>query len=151
MTDAAGSASELDAECRVFARYLTGEAPTPYIEEWYRKGHGAWTDVAASATPLDALLLRIARRGPRWTGMADSYARWSRPDGVLRHKLILLLALMEHAPPYHRRLTHPMTGSWGRIGLRLTGLAGRYVLVQLGAVLLVGPRHLVLRLRSDGG
>lgn len=149
MAEAARSRERLDAECQVFAKYLTGQEPTSYIREWYLKGHSSLVGAEVAATPLDELLLEVARRGPGWTGLAESYARWSCPNGLLRHKLILLLALMEHEPLRHRHLTDPLTGSRWAIGTRLAALGVRFVLLHLGAILMIGPRHLGLRLRQD--
>jgi len=88
----------LARECNVFARFLSGPMPSPYVLEKYLHAHArsaAFTD----ATRFDRALLAFARRGPFWTRLTDSFACLFARRSVFRRKLILLAAILESVPP----------------------------------------------------
>lgn len=64
---------------------------------------------------LDVRLLEYGRAGGLRLRMADVYARFRRPGALLRRKLVLMLALLEMAPPTHRPLNTPRRGSGPRL------------------------------------
>ena len=130
-------------ECHVFARYLAGVEPTPYIIEAYTRSHRHLPALAAPPDALDDLLLGGARRSPFLAGLSDAYARRARPTGILRQKLTLMLAILESSPPAHRWI------NGAEVGPVPLALARAVWAVALGAmatalsVVLYGPLHLI--------
>ncbi len=139
---------QLEREARVLGRYLAGGTIPTHLLTRY-------ADHVSAADPpgrddLDRVLLRVAIWGGLLTPMADAYARWFRPAGVLRRRLTILCALIESSPPYHIALGEPRVGSrWATMAaLGMTMLRGALTLA--GAVLLFGPMHVGLFARRDG-
>lgn len=145
MTDAASQSLQgLAAECRVFTRYLTRTEATPYVLDKYRSCHRSLhVPSEALSTWFDGFLLALARLGPFGTGLVDTYSRWFAPRSVMRHKLALLLAVLEHSPEFYRPVTSARVGArWTVLGsLALTGL--REAAFLLMGVALLAPLHLV--------
>ena len=134
----------LERECDVFCRYLTGSVPTDYVVRKYLAGHAAMPAAGARAERLvDRWLLVVAHTGSPGARLADSYARILRPHGPLRHRLVLLLAILENSPGFHERLDHATIGSPVKILLEL-GLTGiGFVLRLVLGLACFGPVHLV--------
>lgn len=97
----------LAAECTVFTRHLLGVAPVPAVVEAYVRAHAA-SPRFRPATAFDQQLVAAARRGPRRARLADAHARLLDPAGLLRRKLVLLLALLETTPPHYRAIDAPL-------------------------------------------
>ena len=140
----------LKRECEVFCRYLTGSAPTDYVVRKYLAGHAAMPAAGARAGRLvDRWLLVVAHTGPPGARLADSYARILRPHGPLRHRLVLLLAILENSPGFHERLDRATIGSPLGIMLEL-GLTGVGFALRLALGLACfGPVHLVSGATND--
>lgn len=134
----------LERECEVFCHYLTGSHGTGYVIQKYLAGHAAMPAAGRRGDLLiDRWLLVVARAGPTGARLADSYARILRPHGPLRHRLVLLLAILENSPGYHERLDHATIGSPVGILLEL-GLTGAgFVLRLLLGLACFGPVHIV--------
>lgn len=146
---APGGGPALRAEAIAGARYLTGEDPTGYVLACYERSHAA---AAAGDDPpvvlVDAALDSLVRLGAFPARIADGYARWFRPFGPLRRRLILLLAILENSPPTDQPLNSAREGSAVAVaGGMAVALLGSGVCLVLGVVLL-GPLHLVALLRS---
>lgn len=139
-------------EAGVFARYLAGVDASPGITQAYARGHAAMPALVAGAPDrVDRMLVAFARLGPLAARMADGYARFLRPTGLLRQKLVLLFAVLETSPPAHGYLNTAAVGALPvtLARLALTGL-GSALAIMAGLVLL-GPAHLALALMSRGG
>lgn len=91
----------LERECETFTLLLTRKSPTQYVVRKYVDGHRARPDLAAVAG-FERVLLDHATRGPIRARLADAYARRLFPRGNLRKKLVLLLAILETSPGFHR-------------------------------------------------
>ncbi len=90
-------------ECDVFVRYLTGTAPTPYVQERYERAHTSLATLSPH-TGFDRLLVRTARIAP-WVARAlDAYAAIFARRSALRAKLVTLLAICEVTPPFSTAL-----------------------------------------------
>ena len=144
--------SKLEAECRTFTRYLAAADPTPDLVRAYVEGHVSIPFLHDATSEghrsLDHATLRLARAGAFATGAADAYARVSRANGPLRQKLTLLLAILEHAPPYHTALNAGSGVGPVRATLALFGL-GLFFMVSLTVgMVLLAPVHIVARLRG---
>jgi len=89
---------QLEAEARVFARYLLGRDPAPELLERY---------VAASRKLLrgpvdarDAALLGFVHRHPWSVSLLDAACGLLRPTGLLRSKLLIMAAILEASPAH---------------------------------------------------
>ncbi|MGE3525698.1 MAG: hypothetical protein AB7I33_07235 [Gemmatimonadales bacterium] len=143
----------LAREGRRLTAYLLGSVPDEYVISRYTAAH-ARIPFRMNGTvpdPLDALLLRSAHGG-RWRARAaDAYARIFRPHGILRQKLVLLLAILETTSPAGVRLTRG--GDRGPFGavLRLAGTLLGFALAFLTGLALYGPVHLVAGRNGGAG
>ncbi|HEY7336516.1 MAG TPA: hypothetical protein VH639_16610 [Bryobacteraceae bacterium] len=130
--------NQLERECSTFATYLSGRLPTPYLIEKYLDFHQKLGEKTA-ADRFDAFLVGVAARNAVWTRLADSYTRIFRPSSVLRTKLILVLALLECAPPSFEALDRvPGGGILGTV-LRLAGASARFVAAALAGAAIFTP------------
>src|SRR5690606_40287699 len=132
--------TRLQQECRTFTRYLAGGEASPYIEGKYATAHGSVLD-DEPALPLDRAMVDYATRSPLRTRIADAYGRIFRPHGLLRRKLVYLLAVLESSREHHRSFTcggsSTVLGAVGRISI---AVAAFLAALSAGADLL-GPRH----------
>lgn len=139
-----GDSSGLERECRSFVRMFTGVPPNEYLLEKYAQAH-AVTDQFVPSAGFDAWLLRVAGTGPVPARLADAYARRFAPRSTIRRKLVLVLALLEVTPPYHRVVAAVARPAVVTIlALAVHGLAG--VAAAVLGILLFGPAHLIARL-----
>jgi len=88
----------MESECQVFTRYLLGCSPQSYVVKKYTDAHRV-AAVFSKGSRFDELLVRAARVHPALTRLADSHARMFAPTGLLRKKLVLLLAILETSAP----------------------------------------------------
>jgi hypothetical protein len=140
----------LDAECTILARHLIGCVPDDYVRAKYADGHDAMPHLAPS-TAFDAALVGFARIGRVCAKIADAYASVLSPHASLRRKLVLLLAILETHPPFHRTIDSTPGASASVMLVRIIGrvatagaalVAGALVFVPVRAVLaLVGRRN----------
>jgi hypothetical protein len=79
---------------------------------------------------IDRWLLQVALTGAAGARLADTYARIFRPHGPLRHRLVLLLAILENSPHFHEQLDRATLGSPLGIMLEL-GATGVGFLMRL--------------------
>jgi hypothetical protein len=134
----------LEQECRTFTRYLVGQRPTPYVVEKYCDAHAI--SLNGDSDLFDARLTAVARWHPETACIADAYARFFAPRGMLRKKLVLLLAILEISPPFFREFDQPLGG--GRIA-QVLGFGVRLLKFVLALVVgIIG--FLPLRLVTPG-
>jgi hypothetical protein len=141
------SALALERECLIFARYLTGQAPSRYIVEKYLDFHQK-IGVRGDSTRFDRFLVSTAVRGPYWTRLADSYGTVFRRNSVLRERLVVVLALLECAPPAFETLDGVPSGGLAGAGLRLVLGGMNYALALLIGSLLFSPVRLWMAVRG---
>jgi hypothetical protein len=99
------SRSLLDRECVVFSKYLLGIKPTEYVMQKYHQAHEIGSVMAGRRSNLfDRLMTGFATISPVATRIADSYAALFLRNGLLRRKLIVLLAILESCAPSYSRL-----------------------------------------------
>jgi hypothetical protein len=89
-----GVKDDLAAECSALTRHLVGVEPGGYVVSQYLRAHEAGS-VGEARSSLDRLLVDVARRGPTMARIADTYAVLFQKHGLLRRKLVLLLAILE--------------------------------------------------------
>lgn len=130
------SAAELERESDVFARYLTGGGGDDYLRRKYREAHERGA-LGPAASAFDRALVSVARRGTWWTRLADAHARLFLRGGLLRRKLVLVLALLECREP--ARVDVPVAGSLPGFCLRAAWLGASFALLAALAALLFLP------------
>jgi hypothetical protein len=135
----------LERECQVFTRHIARMSPTPYVIGKYVEAHRV-SPAFVAAERLEQWLVAAARFGPAVTRLADAYARLFAPRGVLRKKLVLLLAILETSAPFHRAIDHepPRQLLAAMLHLAVTGLAG--ALAALVGVMVFVPLRIIARL-----
>ena len=130
-------------ECRMLARYLTGSDPSEYVISAYTRGvRSEAFRRGAAASRGDLLLHSIALRGTLMTALADAYARFASPGGLLRRKLALLVAILESAPESADRFEPPADNRVITF-LKLVAAGFRFGFTLLAALLLIAPVHLL--------
>jgi hypothetical protein len=134
----------LARECATFTTHVLGTRPEPAILEAYVRAHAVSRRFAAE-TAFDDRLVAFARRHPAATRLADQYARLAAPTGLLRRKLVLLLAILETTPPHYRAIDAPLAGSPIATVVALAGRGAAATLAALAAIVVLGPLHLVSR------
>lgn len=137
----------LQQECRVFTRYLVGEAPTEYVVEKYIEAHAELGVFNGNrAEPFDHFLVQVATRNRLFVRMVDSYASIFYKNSLLRKKLTLLLAILESCVPFSRHFETPdSTNIFGiSINIILRGLLFSITFL-LGSILLVPARIIISR------
>ena len=94
----ADEALALEAEARLFARYLVGRPPPAEQVERYRAANAAiFTEPVARE---DAALVAFARRHPWSVSLLDAASGLLRPGSLLRNKILLMAAILETSPAF---------------------------------------------------
>jgi hypothetical protein len=109
-----------DALGRRLSRHLIGEEPLP--EELARWRSAIELCGAALTRERDRRLWALIRRAPWLTGVVDAGLAWSDPHSPVRHRLCLLLAILEASPHHTRRF---LPADYPRIAL--VALAARMI------------------------
>jgi hypothetical protein len=140
------SAAQLDRESEVFARYLTGKGAGDYVRRKYREAHERGALGPSSAS--DRALVDVARRGTWWARLADAHARLFAPGGLLRRKLVLVLALLECREP--ARVDTPVARSLAGFCLRAAWFGTSFALLAALSALLFVPLRSIRHLSRGG-
>ncbi|MFN3746386.1 MAG: NAD-dependent epimerase/dehydratase family protein [Hyphomicrobiaceae bacterium] len=139
-------------ECRALTAYLLGTTPSAYIEEQYAKAvhvHALAFDEDFSC--FDRTTVDLARRGRLLARSADAYCGLLHRRGVLRRKLIVLAAILEHAAPTNAafdRVT-PRPVALTILSICTYGVVAT-VSLALGATILV-PAKLICAMMARSG
>lgn len=147
-------AESLERECEVFARYLSGAAPSAYVREQYAAAHAAGVvDPPGGATRFDAFVVALARRGAFVTRALDAHARVFANGSLLRRKLVLMLALLEVRSPHAEALDTPTGSSSVAMFAAMGWLGLRFALTVLLTALVLLPLRLAFQLapQARGG
>lgn len=133
---------ELDRECDVFCRYLTGHAPSAYVRAKYHSFHSSPAAVTLEPGPLDRFLVACARSRPAGARLADCYSSAARPAGLLRKKLILLVAILESVDPDDLGIEEPSSPPGWRVWFKLAASLAAGATMLVIALAVFGPMHL---------
>lgn len=132
-----------DRECRTFARHLLRVNPDEYVRRKYAEAHEVLPGLSAPDR-FENMLVRFARAHRILAAVADAYARVFLPDGLLRRKLVLLLALLETSSPSAALVDREVGGSAVWVSVRLVGRGlGAAARLAVGTALFVPTRLLV--------
>lgn len=130
----------LAAECGVFCRYLVdGDAPPDVVAAYQRAHERGTVEAGVVSSPVDRALLRLARTAPSLTRVADAYAAVFAGAGLLRRKLVLLLAILESRGPTAAALDTARPGSRVVWVAELAVLGCVWLMRVVIAALLVAP------------
>lgn len=130
-------------ECRQFTRYLVGEAPDDYVLEQYVALHETTLGDTTPIPAADNALLRAARSSMLGLRCADAYARFFRPNALLRHKLILAFAILENSRGYFAHFTSGSSLGVPVALLRIVLSVAGFCFALLASLILIAPRILL--------
>ncbi len=133
----------LEEECRVFAEYLLGCITPPYAVQKYADAHLV-SPVFCKGSRFDFFLIRAARTHRSITTIADAYARMFVPAGLLRKKIVLLLAILEAFPPSFPLILAFDQGGKAALLFRLFGKGVLSVVSLTAGTLLFLPAQIVM-------
>lgn len=80
--------------------------------------------------------------------LTDAYARFFTPRGLLRKKLILILAILEITSPFFRELDRPSAGSRTTEALGVALRLLMFVTALLAGIITLLPVHFVTSRRD---
>lgn len=136
-------------ECRALTGYLVGASPSAYIEEQYVRAaniHGLAFDESLSC--FDRVTIRLARSNRLAARAADAYCGLLHRRGVLRRKLIVLSAILEHVAPTSAAFDTVETRGPALAALALAGHGILSTLSLLLGVAILLPTKLVCALSA---
>lgn len=133
----------LEAECARFARHLAGLEASPAVKGAYVRAHAKGSRGPLRSTDdEDDVLVQIARGGPWSVRFADAWAAVFDRHGVLRRKLVLVLAILESGPD-SERIDVPAPGGYAAFARALAVRGAVFAVTLLGAAFVIGPRWLL--------
>lgn len=139
----------VELECRTFTRYLVGHEPQPDVIRKYAEAHRI-DGTYSGGDRFGLVATRLARSHPLVTKLADSHARLFVPRGLLRKKLVLLLAILETSASSYRLIDEIDSASRALLIVRLAARGTGSVLSLFIGSLLLLPLQLTLGLVSPG-
>jgi hypothetical protein len=134
----------LARECDVLCRFLVDAPATAHVRAAYARGHRSNPLLAARARGFDRVHVAVAAWHPLAARLADSYARLCRPAGVLRHKLVLLLAILESCAPSYEAFERPDGRSPAGVILALVWQSALFAITAAAALVLFAPIHAIV-------
>jgi len=143
----------IDREVDVFSRYLVNEAPTDYIRKQYSVAVVARRLVNDDElSTFDRATLNLARRHVSFTRFTDAYCTIFHRHGVMRRKLTLLLAILEHTAPIATQFDRPkVRGPVSAVANLLVQGATFSLSLIAGTLLLLPAQLLSLKQAAKGG
>jgi hypothetical protein len=137
----------LKRECEVFCRHLVGRVPSEHVVHKYVEFHkSAPAQRELHSGAGDRLLVGIAALSPAFTQLADAFSCIVRPAGVLRKKLVLLLALLETSTALAEH--HEAAGSRLASCVRLMISLALAATVFLASLVVLLPFYLIVMTAS---
>jgi len=137
--------AKIDNECLALGRYLFNQEVNEYVRDKYRSAN-AMLGLGNTVGLFDALLVNIAVRHPLLAKACDAYARFFVPQGALRKKMVLLLAIAEVTPPTFRFLDATDAGGWFMFFVRIMWKGMGMVFILLPALFVLLPLQLLLKM-----
>ena len=130
-------ADTLDAECRVFCRYLASREPTDYLLATYRAAHVAGVvEPEGGSSSFERGVVSLARSSSLFARAFDARARILAPGSLLRRKLVLVLSILEVSAETEADVDTPTHKSLVGLGLHLVGLGLAFGCLLIAGVLL---------------
>lgn len=133
-------------ECRALTRWLVGRDPTDAIVAHYARGLDSATFHAGLRhSSVDGVLAAVGRMGRPGLALAQTWARFFAPAGAFRRRAVLLVAILESAPPGFTAFEPPAAGRL-RAWSTLFGSGLLFAVRLTAALLIIGPLHVMARL-----
>lgn len=102
--------SSMQDAARALSRALVGEDPAP--GEAARFEEAVRLRAPELPTPRDQALWRLALRGPGWANLVDAGLALADPYSPVRHRVCLMLAILEASPHHARRFLPEPWSAW---------------------------------------
>jgi hypothetical protein len=144
------TAARIDGECLALGRYLFGQEVNEYVRDKYRAASAA-LGLENETGRFDRLLVDLAVRQPLLAKPCDAYARFFAPQGTLRKKMVVLLAIAEVSPPTFQVLDAADAGGWPLFFVRTMWRGAGMVLCLLPALIILLPLQLSLKMIGRAG
>jgi hypothetical protein len=144
------TATRIDGECLALGRYLFGQDVSEYVRDKYGAA-SAVLGLEKDNGSFDRLLVSLAVRHPLLARPCDAYARFFAPQGALRKKMVVLLAIAEVTPPTFRALDVADSGGRFLFFVRTMRKGAGMVLSLLPALIVLLPLQLALKLTGRPG
>lgn len=121
---------ELDLECRTFAKHLADCEVSDYLLDAYRRAHMEGGPFFGDRSTAEDRLLAASRRGGWRLSTADAFSRIFDPTGILRRKLVFVMALIENSPDGAHRFNLPESRGpvFGIVGIAAWGMRFAFLL-----------------------
>jgi hypothetical protein len=138
----------LERECDVFARYLGASAGDSYVKAQYVAAHAAGVVEPAGTSAFQRRVVSLASSAPWSLRALDVHSRVFAKGGLLRRKLVLLLAILETRAPHDAELDTPSPGSTLGMFAHMAWLGGVFVFLLVASTLALAPVALLWRIRG---
>lgn len=135
----------LERECDVFARYLGASAGDPYVKAQYVAAHEAGVVELAGTNAFQRRVVSLASSAPWSLRALDVHSRVFANGGLLRRKLVLLLAILETRAPHDAELDTPTAGSHAGLFLRMAWIGLVFVVLLIASTIALAPVALLPR------
>jgi hypothetical protein len=137
----------LTRECSVFCKYLIGQEPNDYVIRKYREAHGLGslsrdTDIKY----FDEFLVWLAKTTPFLAKLVDTYSSKFHKRSLVRRKFILLVAILESAPPSCNYFDLVSVSNPADFIVKMCWKGTLYASSLLLSVITLMPLHLIIRL-----
>ena len=141
------SGLDLDRECGVLGRYLTGESPSRYVLEKYRDAHARNPRLHPGAA-IDRFLLRIACGSGPGAWLVDCYTAIFFKGAAVRRKSVLVVAILESSAPAADMFDAPDHGTIAGLVARMSLRGVLFAIGVLSSMFVIAPVHALLAVRS---
>jgi hypothetical protein len=137
-------ADNLEQECLVFCRYLSGVSPDNFTLKKYHDAHTINAEVYYNQkTFFEKLLITLARIHPLFTQIVDTYAVFLFKNAIIRKKLVLLLAILESCPPNKYNLDNTDQRAKFILFLIMVCKLLTFTLILCFAIVVLLPLHII--------
>jgi hypothetical protein len=140
--------AKIDVECLALGRYLFNQDVNEYMRDKYSSAN-AMLGLENAAGRFDRLLVASSVRHPLLAKACDAYSRFFAPQGALRKKMILLLAIAEVSPTIFLSLDATDAGGWFMFFVRSMWKGMGMVLCLLPALPVLLPLQLLLKMTGS--
>ena len=139
------STKKLDIECLAFSRYLINVEASAYILKKYNDAHKTkHAELQARNGSFDRFLINFSMKNKLFAKFSDSYTRVFFKQSVLRKKLLLVLAILESAHPYHIRIDSVDSYRKPTLFIMMALKTMNFLFSFILSLLLIAPLHIAV-------
>jgi len=143
MDNEPGKASDLEAECRSFTRYLIGREPPEYVIGKYLDAHEKSGIFEVRSDAMNRLLITFSAYHPSLAAVVDAYTTLFFRQAEVRKKWVVLIAILESCSPTDASFDVPDVRDTPSLWGLIVGKAALFVLALLLSMLLILPIHVI--------